>query len=100
MSEIWRGYELDLISYQNRCRLIRGWDELFTKVKEHINSVMAMKLSPYYKVSIFELDLIENPLPACLIYCHVLQAVVAKFSYQRVHEKLTYKTSNSIMFVE
>ncbi len=43
-------YELDLINYQNKCRIIRGWDDLFTKVKEHINSVTAMKLSPYYKV--------------------------------------------------
>lgn len=50
VSEVWRSYELDMINYQNKCRLIRGWDDLFTKVKEHINSVTAMKLSPYYKV--------------------------------------------------
>ena len=43
-------YELDLINYQNKCKLIRGWDDLFTKVKENINSVTAMKLSPYFKV--------------------------------------------------
>lgn len=49
VSEVWRSYELDLINYQNKCRLIRGWDDLFNKVKEHINSVAAMKLSPYYK---------------------------------------------------
>ncbi|XP_076442165.1 cytoplasmic dynein 1 heavy chain 1-like isoform X5 [Babylonia areolata] len=49
VSEVWRSYELDLINYQNKCKLIRGWDDLFTKVKEHINSVCAMKLSPYYK---------------------------------------------------
>ncbi|XP_033735277.1 cytoplasmic dynein 1 heavy chain 1-like isoform X2 [Pecten maximus] len=49
VSEVWRSYELDLVNYQNKCRLIRGWDDLFTKVKEHINSVTAMKLSPYYK---------------------------------------------------
>lgn len=48
--EVWNAYELDLINYQNKCRLIRGWDDLFNKVKEHINSVSAMKLSPYYKV--------------------------------------------------
>ncbi|XP_073982188.1 dynein heavy chain, cytoplasmic isoform X4 [Rhodnius prolixus] len=48
--ESWQNYVLDLINYQNKCRLIRGWDDLFTKVKEHINSVAAMKLSPYYKV--------------------------------------------------
>ena len=46
----WMTYELDLINYQNKCRLIRGWDDLFNKVKEHINSVAAMKLSPYFKV--------------------------------------------------
>lgn len=51
VSEVWRGYELELINYQNKCKLIRGWDDLFIKVKEHINSVTAMKLSPYYKVS-------------------------------------------------
>ena len=48
--ESWQTYELDLINYQNKCKLIRGWDDLFNKVKEHINSVAAMKLSPYYRV--------------------------------------------------
>ncbi|XP_053612057.1 dynein heavy chain, cytoplasmic isoform X5 [Plodia interpunctella] len=48
--ESWQSYELDLINYQNKCKIIRGWDDLFNKVKEHINSVAAMKLSPYYKV--------------------------------------------------
>lgn len=49
---MWNSYELDLVNYQNKCRLIRGWDDLFNRVKEHINSVSAMKLSPYYKVSV------------------------------------------------
>ena len=48
--DVWQSYELELVNYQNKCRIIRGWDDLFTKVKEHINSVSAMKLSPYYKV--------------------------------------------------
>ncbi|XP_005182290.1 dynein heavy chain, cytoplasmic isoform X3 [Musca domestica] len=48
--DTWQSYELDLINYQNKCRIIRGWDDLFNKVKEHINSVAAMKLSPFYKV--------------------------------------------------
>ena len=47
--EAWQNYELELIAYQNKCKLIRGWDDLFNKVKEHINSISAMKLSPYYK---------------------------------------------------
>lgn len=57
--EVWNTYELDLVNYQNKCRLIRGWDDLFNKVKEHINSVSAMKLSPYYKVPCE-----EGPLPS------------------------------------
>lgn len=51
--ESWQNYELDLINFQNKCRIIRGWDDLFNKAKEHINSVAAMKLSPYYKVCFF-----------------------------------------------
>lgn len=47
--EFWQTYELELVNYQNKCHIIRGWDDLFTKVKEHINSILAMKLSPYYR---------------------------------------------------
>ncbi|GBE78470.1 Dynein heavy chain, cytoplasmic [Sparassis crispa] len=50
VKEIWTNYTLDLVNYQNRCRLIRGWDDLFNKCSENLNSLMAMKLSPYYKV--------------------------------------------------
>ena len=52
MKETWNTYELDLINYQNKCRIIRGWDDLFNKLKENINQVAAMKLSPYYKVRV------------------------------------------------
>ena len=50
VKETWQTYELDMINYQNKCRLIRGWDDLFNKVKENINQVAAMKLSPYFRV--------------------------------------------------
>lgn len=52
--ETWTNYTLDLVNYQNKCRLIRGWDDLFAKCAENLNSLVAMKLSPYYKV--FEED--------------------------------------------
>ncbi|KAG8867814.1 hypothetical protein FRC20_004812 [Serendipita sp. 405] len=48
--ETWSNYTLDLVNYQNKCRLIKGWDDLFTKCAENLNSLVAMKLSPYYKV--------------------------------------------------
>jgi hypothetical protein len=50
VAEVWNSFVLDLTDYQNKCHVIRGWDDLFNKVKEHINSLSAMKLSPYYKV--------------------------------------------------
>ncbi|XP_040576126.1 dynein heavy chain, cytoplasmic [Lepeophtheirus salmonis] len=50
VKETWQSYELEMVNYQNKCRLIRGWDDLFNKVKENINQVAAMKLSPYYRV--------------------------------------------------
>lgn len=47
--DTWQSYSLDLVSYQNKCRLIRGWDDLFTKCSENLNSLQAMRHSPYYK---------------------------------------------------
>ena len=47
--DTWQNYPLDLVNYQNKCRLIRGWDELFAKCSENLNSLQAMRHSPYYK---------------------------------------------------
>lgn len=47
--ETWTTYNLDLVPYQNKCRLIRGWDDLFAKCGENLNSLQAMKHSPYFK---------------------------------------------------
>uniref|UniRef100_K3WUC5 Dynein heavy chain, cytoplasmic n=1 Tax=Globisporangium ultimum (strain ATCC 200006 / CBS 805.95 / DAOM BR144) TaxID=431595 RepID=K3WUC5_GLOUD len=48
--DYWTNYQLDLVNYQNRCRIIRGWDEMFAKLEEHLNSLSSMKQSPYYRV--------------------------------------------------
>ncbi|KAJ9657280.1 dynein heavy chain [Neophaeococcomyces mojaviensis] len=47
--DTWQNYSLDLVNYQNKLRLIRGWDDLFTRCSENLNSLQAMKHSPYYK---------------------------------------------------
>ena len=47
--EHWQNYSLDLVNYQGKCRLIRGWDDLFAKCSENLNSLQAMRHSPYYK---------------------------------------------------
>lgn len=52
--DTWTNYILDLVNYQNKCRLVKGWDDLFAKCGENLNSLAAMKFSPYYKV--FEED--------------------------------------------
>ena len=47
--DTWQNYSLDLVNYENKCRLIRGWDDLFAKCSENLNSLQAMRHSPYYK---------------------------------------------------
>ncbi|KAI1728166.1 dynein heavy chain and region d6 of dynein motor domain-containing protein [Ditylenchus destructor] len=49
VKDYWANFVVDLVGYQQKTKLIRGWDDLFTKLKDHMNSLTAMKLSPYYK---------------------------------------------------
>ena len=55
IKETWSTHELELVKYQNKCKLIKGWDDLFALVDEHMNNINSMKMSPYYKV--FEKDI-------------------------------------------
>ena len=45
----WMKEELDLVLYQNRVRLIRGWDDLFNSLDDHTGGLVLMKSSPYYR---------------------------------------------------
>ncbi|KAL3112905.1 hypothetical protein niasHT_015611 [Heterodera trifolii] len=49
VKEYWTDYSVDLVNYQQKTKLIRGWDDLFNKLKEHMSSLGQMKLSLYYK---------------------------------------------------
>lgn len=49
VKEYWNVFELELVKYQTKCKLIRGWDELFAKLEEDLNNLASMKISPYYK---------------------------------------------------
>ena len=55
IKETWSSHELELVQYQKKCKLIKGWDDLFALVDEHMNNITSMKMSPYYKV--FEKDI-------------------------------------------
>ncbi|CAF1453141.1 unnamed protein product, partial [Rotaria magnacalcarata] len=49
ISEQWKIYQLELIDYQKKCKVIKSWDDLFTKAKENLSNILSMKLSPYFK---------------------------------------------------
>jgi dynein heavy chain 1 len=45
----WQVYNFEFINFQNKCRLIKNWDDLFTKSQDHLTSISAMKNSFYFK---------------------------------------------------
>ena len=49
IKEYWQNFELELVRYQNKGKLIRGWDDLFNKVDEDLGNLSSMKLSPHFK---------------------------------------------------
>ena len=53
--DFWGNYELEMVRYKDKCKLIRGWDDMFTVLDEHINGFQSMSNSPYY--SIFKDDI-------------------------------------------
>lgn len=49
VSDRWMKQELELVLFQNRTRLISGWEDLFATLDDHISGLALMKSSPYYK---------------------------------------------------
>ncbi|EAR94592.2 dynein heavy chain, cytoplasmic protein (macronuclear) [Tetrahymena thermophila SB210] len=49
VKEYWNEFELDMVNYQNKCKLIKGWDDLFAKLDEDLGTLASTKMSPYYK---------------------------------------------------
>lgn len=45
----WMKQEIELVLYQTRVRLIKGWDDLFTVLDDHLAGLVLMKSSPYYR---------------------------------------------------
>ena len=50
LKEYWGANQLELVNYHNKCRLIKGWDDLFSKLDDNLSALLSMKQSPYYKV--------------------------------------------------
>ena len=76
-----------MVNYQNKCKLIRGWDDLFTKCREHMNSVAAMKLSPYYRVMPCVVNVcVRICIYVCIFVCLCVCVVcVRAHMHMRVH---------------
>ncbi|CAM9318020.1 unnamed protein product, partial [Hapterophycus canaliculatus] len=46
--EDWQGRELELVSYQGRIQLVKGWDAVFSRLEEHLNGLQSMRASPHF----------------------------------------------------
>ena len=49
IKERWGNFDLELVRYQSKCNLIKGWDDLFSALDEDLNNLSSMKMSQYYK---------------------------------------------------
>jgi dynein heavy chain 1, cytosolic len=48
--ETWKTRELEMTRFKQKCKLVRGWEDLRNGIDEHIANIASMKMSPYYKV--------------------------------------------------
>jgi dynein heavy chain 1 len=47
--EIWNIRELELANYKNKCKVVRGWEDLRLLIEEHTSNITSMRMSPYFK---------------------------------------------------
>ena len=60
--EKWNKYDLEMIKYKDKCKLIKGWDDMFTLLDEDINSFQSMSNSPYFNLFKDEIEPWQNKL--------------------------------------
>jgi dynein heavy chain 1 len=49
LKDTWTGLELTLVSREGGVRIIGGWDVLFPMLEDHLNSLAALKQSPFFR---------------------------------------------------
>ena len=49
IKDFWNNEEFILSKYQDKCMLIKGWDELMTKIEDDLAQINSMKLSQHFK---------------------------------------------------
>lgn len=46
----WSNYVIETAPYKNKVMLIRGWDDIFSQLDDHLNFINSMKQSPFYHI--------------------------------------------------
>ena len=53
INQRWKSYDLlvedHLIDFHRKCKLIRRWEEILSKINDDINMLVSMRLSPFFK---------------------------------------------------
>ena len=49
IKDFWNAEEFQLSQYQQKCMLIRGWDDMMTKIEDDLAQITSMKLSQHFK---------------------------------------------------
>jgi dynein heavy chain 1 len=78
---IWSSLSFEFTNFQNKCRLIKGWDDLFAKSQEHLTALNAMKNSAHYKVFKDEASTIEDQLSRLFYLLEKLVIVQKQWVY-------------------
>jgi dynein heavy chain 1 len=60
--ETWNNYNLSFVTFQGKCHLIRGWEELISTCKDHLASLASMSSSVYYGIFEEEASQLEKKL--------------------------------------
>ncbi|KAJ3439563.1 dynein heavy chain [Anaeramoeba flamelloides] len=79
--DTWGNWILELHNYQSKVKLIKGWNDIFTKLGEHINGLTQMKNSPYFKYFKEECNSWEEKLNKIHLIFDPWQTVQTKWVY-------------------
>ena len=58
----WDGCNFEFVNFQNKCRLVKGWDDLFNKCQDHLSALSSMKNSVHFKAFKSQALLLESSL--------------------------------------
>src|SRR5690606_30446242 len=81
IKDFWSMKEFELVNYQNKCRLIKGYEDIFDSINDHLKDLSAMKTSQYYKIFEEEATSWEKKLDKLHVICDLLINVQRTWVY-------------------